>query len=322
VMNLAHLHISLNHLPIIGTLVTLALFLVAIAGNHDDLKQACLALFSIIALFAIPTYLSGPGAADAIKESQDVSMASIEAHQGAALLAFIFMEITGAIALFGLWRFSRTAKNPWMSRPARLNLLAVLFFSIVTSVLMAIAGNTGGDIRHPEILSGPETASTVGSLGARLILALQHFVIDSSMWVWPILEDLHFVGLILLLGAVGVLNLRILGFLKQLPVAPLHRFLPWGIAGFIINVITGFLFFIGMPGFYIVNIVFQLKMVTILVAGLNLLLFQCTSAFRVLEDVGPGEDAPRFAKVVAAASIFLWIAVIILGRYIPFGEVT
>ena len=77
-----------------------------------------------------------------------------------------------------------------------------------------------------------------------------------------------------------------------------------------------------MPGFYVVNIVFQLKMVTILVAGLNLLLFQCTSAFRLLEDVGPGEDAPRFAKVVAAVSIFLWIAVIILGRYIPFGEVT
>ena len=48
----------------------------------------------------------------------------------------------------------------------------------------------------------------------------------------------------------------------------------------------------------------------------------CTSAFRTLENVGPGEDAPAFAKFVAFASIFLWLAVIVLGRYIPFGEVT
>src|SRR5215467_12043654 len=163
-----------------------------------------------------------------------------------------------------------------MSSPARLNLLAVLFFSIVTAVLMAIAGNTGGDIRHPEILSGPETASTVGSLGARLIIALQHFVIDSSMWVWPILEDLHFIGLILIIGAFGALNIRILGFLKQVPVAPLHKFIPWGIGGFIVNIVTGMLFFMGMPGFYTPNVVFQIKMFTIVLAGANLLLFYCT----------------------------------------------
>jgi len=137
-----------------------------------------------------------------------------------------------------------------------------------------------------------------------------------------VLEDLHFLGLILLLGTIGVLNLRILGFLKQTPIAPLHRFIPWGIAGFAVNVVTGFLFFIGMPNFYIVNLVFQLKMLAILVAGANLLLFNCTSYFRELEHLGPGEEAPRFAKIVAVTAIFLWIAIIVLGRYIPFGEVT
>ena len=102
----------------------------------------------------------------------------------------------------------------------------------------------------------------------------------------------------------------------------MHRFIPWGIAGFAINVITGFLFYLGMPGFYNMNVVFQLKMFTIMVAGVLLLLFYCTSSFRALEDIGPGEDAPLFAKLVALSSIVLWIAVIILGRYIPFGEVT
>jgi hypothetical protein len=159
-------------------------------------------------------------------------------------------------------------------------------------------------------------------MGAGLVLAIQQFVIDSSMWVWPILEDVHFFGLILLLGTVGVLNLRLLGFLKQLPVGPLHRFLPWGIVGFALNVVTGFFFYIGMPGFYNLNFVFQLKIFALLLAGGEVLLFSCTSMFRSVEHLRAGEDAPMFAKVVAATTLLLWIAVIILGRYIPFGEVT
>jgi len=321
-MNLAHLHILLNHVPIIGTLITLGVFLVSLAAANDDMKQVSLALFSLIALLAIPTYISGSGAQESLKDTSEVSMTLIEFHQGAALLAFIMMEITGVVSLMGLLRFSRTEKNPWTSGPARATLFAVLVLAAATSGLMAVAGNTGGNIRHSEILSGEEPTSTVGSLGAGLVIAIRHFVIDSSMWVWPILEDLHFLGLILLLGSIGVLNLRILGFMKQLPVAPLHRFIPWGIAGFAINVITGFLFYLGMPDFYILNIVFQLKMFTIMLAGTTLLVFYCTSAFHSLELVGPGEDAPAFAKFIAATSIVLWLAVIVLGRYIPFGEVT
>ena len=69
-------------------------------------------------------------------------------------------------------------------------------------------------------------------------------------------------------------------------------------------------------------LVFQLKMFTILLAGATLLLFYCTSTFRKLGELGPGEDAPPFAKFIAVTSIVLWLAVIVLGRYIPFGEVT
>jgi hypothetical protein len=321
-MNLAHLHILLNHLPIIGTLIALTLLVVSLAVNQDDIKQVSLVLFALIALLAIPTYVTGSGAQEAIKDLPDISTAMIETHEGVALLAFTFMEITGLCSLAALWRFSRTVKNPWLSRPAKLQVSAVLVLAIVTSGLMAIAGNTGGEIRHTEILAGPNTASVAGTLGTRLVGSLRYLVIDTSMWVWPILEDLHFIGLIVLLGTIGLLNLRILGFLKQLPVAPLHRFLPWGIAGFALNVITGFLFYLGMPGFYVLNFVFQLKIFAIMLAGAVLLLFYCSSAFRTLERVGAGEDAPFSAKLVAAASILLWIAVILLGRYIPFGEVT
>src|SRR6267378_4145196 len=252
-MNPVHIHLLLNHSPIIGTIIALGIFVVSLIGNRDELKQASLALFTLIALVAIPAFMSGYAAQNAMKDNPDVSMAMIQTHQGAALLAFISMEITGIVSLLGLWRFSRTVKNPWMTRPARATLVAVLV------------------------------------------------VVDYSMWVWPILEDLHFLGLILLLGTTGALNLRILGFLKQLPVAPFHRFIPWGIAGLVVNIITGFLFFMGMPGFYVPNIVFQIKMLAIILAGGNLLLFYCTSAFRRLEGLGPGEDAPRFAKFIAVS---------------------
>jgi hypothetical protein len=321
-LNLAHVHLLLNHLPIIGTLIAFCLFLVSIIGKRDDLKHASLALYALLALFAIPTYMSGSAAAEAIKDSPGVSMEMIKTHQGAALLAFASILITGAFALIALWPFSRTEKNPWMARPAQWSVSAVLLFSMLTMALMAIAGNTGGDIRHPEIVSGPDAASAVGAAGARVVTLIQYLVIDTSMWVWPVLEDLHFLGLIMLIGTIGAFNLRILGFFKQLPVAPLHRFLPWGIAGFAVNVITGMLFYWGMPGFYNPNPVFQIKILTIMLAGAILLVFYCTGAFRKLERLGPGEDAPLFAKLLAAATIFLWIAVIVLGRYIPFGEVT
>jgi hypothetical protein len=109
--------------------------------------------------------------------------------------------------------------------------------------------------------------------------------------------------------------------LKQVPVGPLHRFLPWGIAGFGINVVTGFLFFVGMPYFYVFNWIFQLKMILILLAGGNLFLFHFTGIFSTWSNLAAGEDAPLLAKLVAASSLLLWVAVVIVGRYIPVGEV-
>src|SRR5215510_10521407 len=129
-MNLAHVHLLLNHVPVLGTLIALGLFLVSLVANHDDLKQASLALFSLIALLAIPTYISGSGAQGALKESPDVSMSAIEAHQGAALLALISMEITGAASLIGLWRYSRSQKNPFAAGAARANLFAVTLLAL------------------------------------------------------------------------------------------------------------------------------------------------------------------------------------------------
>jgi hypothetical protein len=73
-------------------------------------------------------------------------------------------------------------------------------------------------------------------------------------WVWPASETLHFIGLALLVGIVGTIDLRMLGMAKNMPFRPLHRLLPWAIAGFGINLITGILFFAGDPFQYIHNL--------------------------------------------------------------------
>jgi len=318
-MNLAHIHLLLNHWPIIGSFIGLALFLVSLAANSDDLKQTSLAVFGLMALLAIPTYMSGNVAQEVLKGTPGLSKALIQTHENTALLALVSLEITGAAALLGLWKFSR------MSRPApapvgRWNSTAVLVLSIVTVGLMSITGNTGGAIRHPEILSGPDTASILGTIGAKIVPATSYFVTEYSRWVWPVLETLHFIGLIMIVAAIGGLNLRLLGFWKEMPVAPLHRLLPWGIAGFVINIITGMLFFVGMPYFYALNLTVYLKMLAMVLAGATLLLFYCTGAFRAWAKLGPGEDPPAFAKFIAASSLLLWLAIIVLGRYIPFTQ--
>jgi uncharacterized membrane protein len=318
-MNLPHIHLLLNHWPIIGAYVGLLLFLVAFFANSDDLKQASLAFFTLIALLAIPTYTSGDVANEVLKTSTALPKELINTHQGAALLSLIFIEITGAVALIGLWQFSRMSR-PTPGPVARWNFVLVLLLSVVTAGLMTVTGNTGGAIRHPEILSGQDAASTVGAIGSKIVPLTAYFVTEFSRWVWPALETLHFLGLILIVAAIGGLNLRLLGFVKDLPVAPLHRLLPWGIAGFVINIITGILFFIGMPFFYAWNPLFHLKMATIVVAGATLVSFNCSSAFRRLSKLGPGEDPPATAKFIAASSLLLWFVIIILGRYLPLTQ--
>src|SRR4051812_44654427 len=100
--------------------------------------------------------------------------------------------------------------------------------------------------------------------------------IDTSSWVWAACETLHFIGMALLIGTVGLLDLRMMGFIRGLPLRPLRRLLPWGVFGFAINVVTGIVFFIGEPLQCVHNIAFQLKLLFILVGGVNVLVFYRT----------------------------------------------
>ena len=137
-------------------------------------------------------------------------------------------------------------------------------------------------------------------------------------WIWPTCETLHFVGLALLIGNVGVLDLRLLGAVKRLPVAPLNRLVRWGVLGFVVNLLTGIVFFIGAPSQYVANIAFAMKLLFMLLAAVNLAVFHACGIARAVDALGPGDDAPASAKIIAATSLFLWIGVMFWGPMLPF----
>src|SRR5262245_28379874 len=108
-MSLAHLHLLLNHFPIIGTAIALGLLIVSFPTKSDELRQAALVVLAAIALLALPAFFSGIGAQGAITKDPVISSALIERHEGAAILALLFMEITGGLALVALWqRYKRS----------------------------------------------------------------------------------------------------------------------------------------------------------------------------------------------------------------------
>lgn len=302
-MDLAHLHLLLNHFPTIGTIMGGGLFVLSLITNSDDLKRASLVVLLGISLIAIPTYISGNGAQDAVKSLPGVSKTLIETHEGAALVALGFIEVTGAFAWLGLWQFRRLARVPnW-------NLAVILVLTAVSLGLMARASNLGGEIRHGEIraekgiVARDGLARTVGS-----------FVTDTR-WMWPTCETLHFIGLSLLMGVAFLVDLRVLGVVKGVSFASLHRLLPWAALGFGVNVITGMLFFVGIPGQYIHNTTFYWKMALVMLAGLNAVYFT------LLEEpweLGPKEDAPLTAKIAAASAMLLWVGVMYCGSMLPF----
>jgi hypothetical protein len=139
----------------------------------------------------------------------------------------------------------------------------------------------------------------------------------SSYWLWPMLEIIHFVGLSLLLGAMLIVDLRLAGYFRQIDIMATHRLLPWATFGFLLNLVTGTLFFIGDPARYSINIGFQIKMVLVLIAGLNALWFIWKINPRVASWDAHG-DTPKDAKAVAVLSLLAWLAVLLLGRLIPY----
>lgn len=142
--------------------------------------------------------------------------------------------------------------------------------------------------------------------------------VSHSRWVWPIAETLHFMGLALLIGIIAPLDVRLMGFMKQVPIAALKKLVPWAVAGFATCLATGILFFVGTPEQYIPNESWWLKVLFLAIAGLNMLLFETTQRSRALA-LAPGADTPPAFKVIGGLSLVSWFMVLYWGRMLPFA---
>ncbi len=305
-MNLPHLHLLLNHVPTVGFGMGLALFLLALVTKDEPLQRQSLRIVALVALLSIPVYLTGVAAGRLIQDIPDVSALRIRIHADAALLAFVVMELTGGVAWLALWQARR------FGRPLKSTLAAATLLSFASFGLMAQAAYIGGMIRHPEVMSAADSApkETAWLTNA----SVKSLVLDTTS-VWPAAETVHFIGMALSFGVVLVLNLRILGAMKSIAFADLHRLMPWGLMGFAVNLISGMLFFIAIPEQYDTNISFQWKMLLLVSTGVNLLYF--TSAEEPWR-TGPGVDATVGAKLFAASTILLWAGVVFFGRMLPY----
>ena len=310
-MNLAHVHLLLNHVPTIGTAVALALFILSFVRRSEDLRRVALEVFFVIAVMTIPTYLSGVSAQQMLLNRPEIAKPFVDAHQDAAVLAFLLMQLAGAFSWLALWQYRRTARM----------FPSVLFVVLLTSTLAfavsARAANLGGNIRHPEILIDAAVAEQ-GALGSDPFWinaeAIGHWVTDRT-YVWPTSETLHFIGLWLIFGTVLLVNLRLLGFMRTVPYSAFHRMLPWAIIGFGINAITGMLFVTATPDQYAENISFLWKVIFLVIAGLNLLYL---TVFEGPWHVEAGQNAPMRVKVAGASAILAWMGVMYFGRMLPF----
>jgi hypothetical protein len=134
-----------------------------------------------------------------------------------------------------------------------------------------------------------------------------------SAWAWAVLEIVHFFGLSMLLGTVGLFDLRLMGYAKQIPPKALHRLVRVGIAGFLINMVSGTLFFIASPGLYVGNIAFEIKLVLLVLAAINVAAFYLVMRRPVLA-LEAGGIAPLPARIIGGVSLFIWISVLVAGR--------
>jgi len=143
--------------------------------------------------------------------------------------------------------------------------------------------------------------------------------IRASLFLFPMLESIHVMGLALVFGTVAIVDLRLLGLASTH--RPFRRMasdtLKWTWIAFTITFVTGGLMFTTNATVYFHNPVFQAKMALLLLAGINMGIFELTSG-RSVRQWETSATPPVAAKTAAVISLALWIGVIFLGRWIGF----
>jgi uncharacterized membrane protein len=145
--NSAHLHLILNHFPVIGTAFVVIVFGYGVFTNDDKIKKLGMFMLVLTGLITIPVFFTGDKAAGIIRGMEGVLEEHIEPHEEFAKISFIGMEITAFVALLGYFLF-RSSKNI----PVWFGILLLLLMLSVNS-MMIYTSHLGGRISHYELMN-------------------------------------------------------------------------------------------------------------------------------------------------------------------------
>ncbi len=155
-MDATHLHLLLNHFPIIGSLLGVGVMAYGYLTSSEQVKKTALWTWAFMAAIAIPVFLTGEPAEESVEGIASVSEGLIEEHEDAATIAIWLMEALGLLSLVTLVMGGRKAT---LSKPL---VLVATVLSLATFGVMARTGYLGGQIRHSEIRSGVAAAGEQG----------------------------------------------------------------------------------------------------------------------------------------------------------------
>ncbi len=158
--------------------------------------------------------------------------------------------------------------------------------------------------------------------GTTALAAIERSALATAMrqelWLYPAVEILHIAGFVILVGSIAMLDLRLLGLSRELPVRRLAgHLLPWTLGALLVIVPTGLLMFMAHASDLIDNRAFVLKISLIGVAGLNAVAFHL-GPYRDVARWDSASATPPATKVHAAASLLIWVGVIACGRLLAY----
>ena len=143
-------------------------------------------------------------------------------------------------------------------------------------------------------------------------------LVAESLWGYPLFETIHSIGMAMLIGSLGLINLRVLGFKPELPLFNLQQLLPLAWLGFTLNAVSGALLFTSDAVYFFSKYTFRIKMVLIILGGINAALL----GRRVFREAAAGAPAPQPAastKWIAFSSLIFWLGAVCAGRLIAYA---
>lgn len=145
--------------------------------------------------------------------------------------------------------------------------------------------------------------------------------IASSTWMFPAIEVVHVVALTLVVGSIAMLDLRLIGVARhdRGVIELTAETLPWTWSAFIVAVVSGALMFSSAATKYFSNTPFQIKMLLLLLAGVNMAVFHLT-IHTTVDRWNHARPAPRSARIAGLMSLLFWIGVVVFGRWVGFVD--